>query len=71
MGFPRTSKLLNDIRDIMTFDIHALNEKKSKIFYETFVNRNENVVPLHSEKARYCFAFIPLLIRLAKRASGL
>ena len=57
MGFPRTSKLLNDIRDIMTFDIHALNEKKSKIFYETFVNRNENVVPLHSEKSPLLFRF--------------
>ena len=27
MGVPRTSKLLNDIRDIMTFDIHAATKK--------------------------------------------
>ena len=50
MGFPRTSKLLNDIRDIMTFDIHAATKNFLKKVRELFVNRNENVVPLHSEK---------------------
>ena len=50
--FPH-SEMLNDIRDIMTFDIRdPPRKKKSIIFGKTFVNRNGNVVTLHRESVK-------------------
>ena len=47
-AFPH-SIMLNDIRDIMTFDIRDPPRKKTKILGKTFVNRNGNVVTLQQE----------------------
>ena len=49
--FPH-SEMLNDIRDIMTFDIRDPPRKKTKILGKTFVNRNGNVVTLHRESVK-------------------
>ena len=52
MGIFPHSKMLNDIRDIMTFDIRDPPRKKTKILGKTFVNRNGNVVTLHRESVK-------------------
>ena len=49
--FPH-SEMLNDIRDIMTFDIRDPPRKKIKKISKTFVNRNGNVVTLHRESVK-------------------
>ena len=49
--FPH-SEMLNDIRDIMTFDIRDPPRKKINNFWQTFVNRNGNVVTLHRESVK-------------------
>ena len=49
--FPH-SEMLNDIRDIMTLAIRDPPRKKINNFWQTFVNRNGNVVTLHRESER-------------------